>query len=40
MDILISISIQDYSTNLSYATKNTKYQHFIMLGYTNFRKYI
>jgi len=39
MGILIFISIQEYSTNLLYAVENTKYQHFIMLGYTNLRKY-
>jgi len=38
MSILISISIQDYSTNSLYAAKNTKYQDFIMLSYTNLRK--
>jgi len=39
MSILIFISIQEYSTNSLYAIENTKYQHFIMLSYTNLRKY-
>jgi len=39
MNILIFISIQDYSTNLLYEVENTKYQHFIKLDYTNLRKY-
>jgi len=39
MSILFFISIEDYSTNLLYVVKNTKYQYFIMLGYTNLRKY-
>jgi len=38
MGILISSSIQDYSTNSLYALENIKSQHFIMYGYTNLRK--
>jgi len=39
MSILIFISIEYYLTNSLYAVKNTKYQHFIMLGYIYLRKY-